>query len=184
MYIFVCILGCPFRHTDSNLLKQRLAAYKINQSGIDEVRKEVHPSVCLFVVFFRPVPPLLSRVDMTFMTQDPPPTLAVAAAADARRINAKVQTKGGHGQCLRLQQLPGLSRRGLKIKKKISTHAGLAGWLALQTLSQGSCGLKGELALDHYCCNVVACSGRNSQRSVKLDVTGCGAICVVHLAQA
>ncbi|XP_038057684.1 DNA primase large subunit-like [Patiria miniata] len=36
--------GCPFRHTDSNLLKQRLAAYKVNQSGIDEIIDLVNKS--------------------------------------------------------------------------------------------------------------------------------------------
>ena len=30
--------GCPFRHTDADLLRQRLAAYRIPKKGIDEVQ--------------------------------------------------------------------------------------------------------------------------------------------------
>ncbi|XP_033644569.1 DNA primase large subunit-like [Asterias rubens] len=36
--------GCPFRHTDSKLLKQRLASYKVNQAGVDEIIDLVNKS--------------------------------------------------------------------------------------------------------------------------------------------
>lgn len=36
--------GCPFRHNDAHLLKQKLASYKVNQSGIDEIMDLVNRS--------------------------------------------------------------------------------------------------------------------------------------------
>ncbi|XP_072026897.1 DNA primase large subunit-like [Amphiura filiformis] len=36
--------GCPFRHNDAHLLKQRLASYKVSQSGIEEIMDLVNRS--------------------------------------------------------------------------------------------------------------------------------------------
>ncbi|CAH3160276.1 unnamed protein product [Porites lobata] len=36
--------GCPFRHTDADLLRQRLAAYRIPKKGIDEIMEFVKES--------------------------------------------------------------------------------------------------------------------------------------------
>ena len=33
--------GCPFRHTDADLLRQRLSAYRVPKKGIDEVSQSV-----------------------------------------------------------------------------------------------------------------------------------------------
>lgn len=35
------LTGCPFRHTDADLLRQRLAAYRVPKKGIDEVHQSI-----------------------------------------------------------------------------------------------------------------------------------------------
>ena len=41
--------GCPFRHTDADLLRQRLAAYRVPKKGIDEVN--IHQAFFIVVTF-------------------------------------------------------------------------------------------------------------------------------------
>jgi hypothetical protein len=35
--IVVIYAGCPYRHTDPELLRQRLASHKLGKEGLDEV---------------------------------------------------------------------------------------------------------------------------------------------------
>lgn len=40
--------GCPFRHTDADLLRQRLAAYRVPKKGIDEVNLSILSNLHVF----------------------------------------------------------------------------------------------------------------------------------------